>query len=111
MTAEEFIQSKVINDNGYEQHSCEMVAKRHALTAIGMARNEAINSVWHDVDECIIKPGFILIEFQNKYELCYSIWRVKSTDIAAAWDKFMKENKAIRYAYIKDLLPINENDK
>lgn len=68
-----------------------------------------INSVWHDVDEVIIKPGFILIEFQNKHELCYNIWRVKSTDIAAAWGKFMKENKAIRYAYIKDLLPIKED--
>lgn len=68
-----------------------------------------INSVWHDVNEVIIKPGFILIEFQNKHELCYNIWRVKSTDIAAAWGKFMKENKAIRYAYIKDLLPIKED--
>lgn len=67
-----------------------------------------INSVWHDASEIIIKPGFILIEFQNKHELCYNIWRVKSTDIAAAWGKFMKENKAIRYAYIKDLLPIKE---
>lgn len=73
MTAEEFIQSKVINDNGYEHHSCEMVAKADAIRAIEMAQNEKINSVWHDANEVIIKPGFILIEFQNKHELCYNI--------------------------------------
>lgn len=44
MTPEEFIQSKVINDNGYEHHSCEMVAKADALRAIDMARNENKNN-------------------------------------------------------------------
>lgn len=40
MTAEEFIKSKVINDNGYDKHPCEMVSKFDALTAIAMARDE-----------------------------------------------------------------------
>lgn len=70
-----------------------------------------INSVWHDKNEVIIKPGFILLEFQNKHELCYSIWRVKSADVAATWGKFMGNYKVIRYAYVKDLLPIKEDEK
>lgn len=52
MTPEEFIQSKVINDNGYEHHSCEMVAKADALRAIDMARNEKTKS-----KECLKKLG------------------------------------------------------
>lgn len=107
----------VINefDINFEENNYE-AGRRDALFDYGSVlftdgAKWRINSVWHDVNEVIIKPGFILIEFQNKHELCYNIWRVKSTDIAAAWDKFMKENKAIRYAYIKDLLPINEDEK
>lgn len=52
MTPEEFIQSKVINDNGYEHHSCEMVAKADALRAIDMARNEKTKA-----KECLKKLG------------------------------------------------------
>lgn len=52
MTPEEFIQSKVINDNGYEHHSCEMVAKADALRAIDMARNEKTKT-----KECLKKLG------------------------------------------------------
>lgn len=43
MTAEEYIKSKVIYDNGYEPHSCEIVAKADALRAIEMARNMTLN--------------------------------------------------------------------
>lgn len=45
MTPEEFIQSKVINDNGYEHHSCEVVTKSDALKAIEMTRKEKTNAV------------------------------------------------------------------
>lgn len=44
MTAEEYINGKVINDNGYEHHSCEIVSKYDALKAIEMARNEKTNN-------------------------------------------------------------------
>ncbi len=43
MTPEEFIKSKVIYDNGYEPHSCEMVPKAVALRAIEMSRNMTLN--------------------------------------------------------------------
>lgn len=45
MTPEEYIESKVIRDNGYEHHSCEMVSKYDALKAIEMARNGNTNNV------------------------------------------------------------------
>ena len=44
MTAEEYLNSKVIKDNGYEMHSAEVVSKLDALKAIDMARNEKSNS-------------------------------------------------------------------
>lgn len=93
MTAEEFIKSKVINDNGYEQHSCEIVAKRHALTAIEMARKETINSVWHDASEQPSKfCDLLLIKLNNgEYDLGYEV-----------------PAKAASWAYVRDLLPKEE---
>lgn len=44
MTAEEYLNSKVIKDNGYEMHSAEVVSKLDALKAIDMARNEKSNN-------------------------------------------------------------------
>lgn len=44
MTAEEYLNSKVIKDNGYEMHSAEVVSKLYALKAIDMARNEKSNN-------------------------------------------------------------------
>lgn len=64
-----------------------------------------INSVWHDANEIIIKPGFILLEIKKKHGKCYNIWRIKSSDAVSYWDEFMKDNNIIRYAYIEDLLP------
>lgn len=52
MTPEEYINSKVINDNGYEHHSCEVVPKSDALRAIDMARNEKTKA-----KECLKKLG------------------------------------------------------
>lgn len=40
MTAEDFIKSKIVRDSGYDKHSCEMVSKFDAMTAISMAREE-----------------------------------------------------------------------
>lgn len=66
-----------------------------------------INNVWHDAGEIFIKPGFIILEFKNKHDVCYNIWRIKKSDVSSAsyWNQFMKENKVIRYAYIEDLIP------
>lgn len=69
-----------------------------------------INNVWHDAGEIFIKPGFIILEFKNKHDVCYNIWRIKKSDVSSAsyWNQFMKENKVIRYAYIEDLIPNTE---
>ena len=45
MEAEEYINSKVIKDNGYEYHSCEVGTKEDAIRAIEMARNEKTNAI------------------------------------------------------------------
>lgn len=96
MTPEEFIKSKVIYDNGYEPHSCEIVAKRHALTAIEMARKETINNVWHDASE---KPtkfcDLLLIKLNNgEYDLGYKV-----------------PAKAASWAYVRDLFAIKEGEE
>lgn len=44
MTAEEYLKSKIIHDNGYEPHSVEVVTKIDALKAIQMVRNEKVNN-------------------------------------------------------------------
>lgn len=44
MTAEEYLKSKIIYDNGYEPHSVEVVSKIDALKAIEMVRNEKVNN-------------------------------------------------------------------
>ena len=110
MTAEEFIQSNVINDNGYEQHSCEMVAKRHALTAIGMARNETINSVWHDnnvMPKC--NEDCLIIDEQGNIDygyLVYDDFNQEYTFSTDSWYYTMGNIK--KWAYAKELLPSND---
>lgn len=44
MTAEEYLNSKIIYDNGYEPHSVEVVTKIDALKAIEIVRNEKENN-------------------------------------------------------------------
>jgi hypothetical protein len=98
MTAEEFIQSKVINDNGYEHHSCEMVAKADAIRAIEMAHREinctqcvklCINNVWHKPNNGEPSLYLMLIELNNgEFELDYTYDSANTK----------------RWAYVKDLI-------
>lgn len=104
MTEEEFIKSKVINDNGYEPHSCEMVAKADALRAIEMVRNEAINSVWHDASEHPTIDNTDIIIVHNNH-IRSDFW-CNFVD----WNKFVRTTKLEYWAYVKDLLP-KENEK
>lgn len=103
MTPEEYINSKVIYDNGYEQHSCEVVAKADALRAIEMVRNEKINSVWHDGKEMPdFKKDFIYQAVRASGEVYYGSSTLFEED---EWE-FMKEFTTIeRWAYVRDLLP------
>lgn len=125
MTPEEFIKSKVINDNGYEHHSCEIVAKRHALTAIEMARKETINSVWHDASErpqiygeyendLYPKiPCLVLGHLSTGYGYGVRYWNVAEQ----VWDDEQSDYFGCtmylieKWAYLDDLLPTKEGEK
>lgn len=64
-----------------------------------------INSVWHDASEQpTIDNADIVIAYNNHI-------RSEFWCNFADWDKFVKTTKLEYWAYIKDLLPIKEDEK
>lgn len=102
MTPEEYIKSKtctIISDNFilqdplYHKVSKNVVEVSDAYTAIRMARNEAINSGWHDATEKPKLGELIIVEVYGK------IWDYGKYDVCDTI------HPKARWAYVKDLLP------
>lgn len=93
MTAEEYIKSKRREDYP-GGHLCYTVSEKDALKAIEMARNEAINSGWHDATEKPKLGELIIVEVYGK------IWDYGKYDVCDTI------HPKARWAYVKDLLPI-----
>lgn len=64
-----------------------------------------INSVWHNAYEVPKKKGYILV-LVNGGQSVFVTWHINVTP--TNWNKIVKENNVISWAYIEDLLPIHE---
>lgn len=64
-----------------------------------------INSIWHKVNIEPLKNHLLIVENEyGAYELIYHIG-----DIIDTWQKRVKKEGYIRYAYVRDLIPIKED--
>lgn len=64
-----------------------------------------INSVWHNADEVPKEKGYILVEVNGSQPI-FVTWNINV--IPTNWDKIVKENNVVKWAYVKDLIPIME---
>ena len=65
-----------------------------------------INSVWHNADEVPKEKGYILVEVNGSQPI-FVTWNINV--IPTNWDKIVKENNVVKWAYVKDLIPIMED--
>lgn len=61
-----------------------------------------INSVWHNADEVPKEKGYILMEVNGSLPI-FVTWNINV--IPTNWDKIVKENNVVKWAYVKDLIP------
>ena len=61
-----------------------------------------INSVWHNADEVPKEKGYILVEVNGSLPI-FVTWNINV--IPTNWDKIVKENNVVKWAYVKDLIP------
>lgn len=64
--------------------------------------NYRINIAWHNADEMPKKKGYILVEV-NGGQAIFVAWNINV--IPTNWDKIVKENNVVKWAYIEDLMP------
>lgn len=65
-----------------------------------------IISVWHNADEVPKEKGYILVEVNGSQPI-FVTWNINV--IPTNWDKIVKENNVVKWAYVKDLIPIMED--
>lgn len=115
MTPEEYIKSKRREDYP-GGHLCYTVSEEDALKAIETARNEGINSVWHDnnvMPEC--NEDCLIIDEKDEIVFCslsYDDFDQEYAFRTETWDYSMGIIK--KWAYAKELLPSayrNDNEK
>nr|DAV31637.1 MAG TPA: hypothetical protein [Caudoviricetes sp.] len=78
----------------------------NVIKAFKAAAEWRINSVWHNADEVPKEKGYILVEVNGSQPI-FVTWNINV--IPTNWDKIVKENNVVKWAYVKDLIPIMED--
>lgn len=61
-----------------------------------------INSVWHNADEVPKEKGYILVEVNGSQPI-FVTWNINV--IPTNWNKIVKGNNVVKWAYVEDLIP------
>lgn len=61
-----------------------------------------INSVWHNANEVPKKKGYILVWINGDHPI-FVTWNINV--IPTDWDKTVKLNNVVKWAYIEDIIP------
>ena len=106
MTREQ-IRAAAINAANEVYDRGECIEWEHLVFAFRDGAEWRINSVWHKPEEVPApnKDFFMMIDEESKKTM---LWRIYPQHTVDDWPTLIKANCVVRWAYIEDLIPIED---